>query len=94
VHGASGGAAYGGHPRAHGAQGGQAGVQLLQAAECGVVAGCVRGDQLDGERWPRTAWATGSLPRQVRVREGRLADFRAALVADGVEVEWPRLSGC
>ncbi|MCW6007053.1 FAD-dependent oxidoreductase [Micromonospora sp. CPCC 205371] len=35
----------------------------------------------------------GLAPRQVRAQESRLADFRAGLVADGVEVAWPRLSG-
>ncbi|WP_281894127.1 FAD-dependent oxidoreductase [Phytohabitans aurantiacus] len=35
----------------------------------------------------------GVAPRQVRAQQSRLEDFRASLVADGVEVVWPKLSG-
>jgi hypothetical protein len=38
------------------------------------------------------ALRTGELPRQIRKDPKRLAEFQSRLRADGVEIEWPRLS--
>jgi hypothetical protein len=49
----------------------------------GEVVGALAAYCLDG----------GLAPRQVRADDRRFADFRATLVADGVEPEWPRIGG-
>jgi hypothetical protein len=49
----------------------------------GEVAGALAAHCLD----------TGLAPRQVRADPRRFEDFRASLVREGVEPEWPRIGG-